>query len=90
MKIVASPIMLNVQEEIDNVIEETGLSVLRDIVVEVTRTLLDDCGNDPLLKEKEFSIDVATQIFGSEFSNEIGIAAEVVSRILNREGTTQP
>ena len=89
MRTYSSSIGLNVQQEIDNVIRETDSVVSRETVVDIVRTLLDDCSHDPIF-DTEFSIEMAVTLFPNAYEDDIEVSVEVVNRVLNRHGTTQP
>lgn len=83
-----SSIGLNVQQEIDNVIRESG-QVSRDKVVDVVRVLLDEVNPAPVFDIERY-IEIAITEFPDVSEDEIEVSIEVVNRILNRQGTTQP
>lgn len=83
-----SSIGLNVQQEIDNVIRESG-QVSRDKVVDVVRVLLDEVNLTPVFDIERY-IEIAITEFPDVSEDEIEVSIEVVNRILNRQGTTQP
>lgn len=83
-----SSIGLNVQQEIDNVIRESG-QVSRDKVVDVVRVLLDEVNPTPVFDIERY-IEIAITEFPDVSEDEIEVSIEVVNRILNRQGTTQP
>jgi hypothetical protein len=90
-KVTMSSIGINVQQEIDKQIETLGLDVSRDTVVDMVRFLLDDCEDDPDRTDKDFNIEVLSEYYQLPLdTNEIDVASEVVSAILNRQGTVQP
>ena len=86
-----SSIGLNVQQEIDKQIEEMGLDVARDTVVEMVKFLLDDCEEDPDRIDEDFNTDVLSEYYQLPLNTkEIDVASKVVVNLLTRQGTTQP